>query len=376
MTSTAVDIEFVDNPAIRERMSSYVCVTVNTDKVLQSWRASLYSFEWVRPDGQIKSLAELPEKEQAKRQDVMNKLQAGAPLEKPVLGIGLLENIEIGIGRHVFLTAAAHGIKHIPVHIPASHQEDFTPFLSKPGHSESGNALFYILIAVALLAALSYAVTFGSRATVNNLDRDRINLLSSEILEYANIIANGVSQLRLRGYRPDNISFESPQTAANDYIGINCTTNDHECKVFHPSGGGLVWKFVPEQALESAHDGSTDYGWWSISGYYDIDEIGTNCADETCKDLVAYANYLRRDVCIALNDLLNVTNPGGEPPKASGGLDPMNEHFHGTFSSLSGTVEGDSPADKQALAGRNAACVAHITPSDPTYMLYQVLIPR
>lgn len=78
MTSTAVDIEFVDNPAIRERMSSYVCVTVNTDKVLQSWRASLYSFEWVRPDGQIKSLAELPEKEQAKRQDVMNKLQAGA----------------------------------------------------------------------------------------------------------------------------------------------------------------------------------------------------------------------------------------------------------------------------------------------------------
>lgn len=242
--------------------------------------------------------------------------------------------------------------------------------------NESGNALFYILIAVALLAALSYAVSYGSRATVQNLDRDRINLLSSEILEYAGVIANGVSQLRLRGYKPEYISFESPQTSGNDYIGVNCTGTEPECHVFHPSGAGVVWKFVPEQALETAHDGSTDYGWWSISGYYDIDEIGTNCADDTCKDLVAYANYLRRDICIAINDLLNVTNPGGQPPKANGGLDPMAQHFHGTFSSLSGFIEGNGAADKTAIKGRDAACIAHTNPSDPTYMLYQVLIAR
>lgn len=128
MTVTA-DIEFIDNPAIKDRMDSYANVTVKTEKVLESWRASLYAFEWILPDGRIKSAAELPAPEQAKRADIETRLQAGQPLEKPVLGIGLLENIEIGIGRHVFLTAASYGLPVIPVHIPKSHRDDFTPFL-------------------------------------------------------------------------------------------------------------------------------------------------------------------------------------------------------------------------------------------------------
>ena len=60
---------------------------------------------------------------------VENNFKVNKPIEKPVLGIGLLENIEIGIGRHVFLTAAHLGYKKIPVHIPKSHADDFLPFI-------------------------------------------------------------------------------------------------------------------------------------------------------------------------------------------------------------------------------------------------------
>lgn len=123
-------IDFIDNPAIKDRMPLYDTVDVDVQKVLESWRASLYSFEWVLPDGRIKNANELPEREKIKREVIEKSLQQGQALEKPVLGIGLLENVEIGIGRHIFLTTAALGIKEIPVHIPKSHCTEFEPFLS------------------------------------------------------------------------------------------------------------------------------------------------------------------------------------------------------------------------------------------------------
>jgi hypothetical protein len=124
------DITFVDNQTIKDRCDKYESVHVNVQRVLESWRNSLFAFEWILPDGRIKDVGELPPEEQEKRNAVENLLQQNVPLEKPVLGIGLLENVEIGIGRHIFLAVAAHGLSEIPVHIPKSHKEDFEPFLS------------------------------------------------------------------------------------------------------------------------------------------------------------------------------------------------------------------------------------------------------
>jgi len=98
--------------------------------VLESWRMSLFSYEWVLPDGRIKDLAELSEAEQPKRKIVEDALKNGDKLEKPVLGIGLLENVEIGSGRATFLTLAANGCKTMPVHIPKSSTKEFAPFLA------------------------------------------------------------------------------------------------------------------------------------------------------------------------------------------------------------------------------------------------------
>ena len=122
---TAVNnIEFTENPAVTGRREHYL------EKALKSWRSSLYAFEWMLPDGRIKDRDELPQGEQPKRDEIEQKLEAGQKIEKPVLGIGLLENIEIGAGRATFLTLAARGIKTIPVHIPKSNADEFTPFLS------------------------------------------------------------------------------------------------------------------------------------------------------------------------------------------------------------------------------------------------------
>jgi hypothetical protein len=124
-------VTFADNAAARARPDSFIAVTVECAAVLKSWKASLYSFEWLRPDGTIKSLEDLSGPEAAKRLAVESALVKGEPIEKPVLGIGILDNIEIGSGRAQFLTLVDLGHTTLPVHIPASNTKDFKAFLAK-----------------------------------------------------------------------------------------------------------------------------------------------------------------------------------------------------------------------------------------------------
>lgn len=122
-------VEFISNPVIKGREDRYQTVTINIPRIIESWRKSLFSFEWMLPDGRIKSRDELPEKEQPKRDEIEARIAAGQHLEIPVLGIGLLENVEIGTGRAILLTLAARGLEAMPAHIPVSHREEFEDFI-------------------------------------------------------------------------------------------------------------------------------------------------------------------------------------------------------------------------------------------------------
>ena len=121
-------IEFIDN--MKTTNTQYICVQVDIPKVLESWRQSVFSFQWMNADGSIKTLDELSEDERPKRENVEITLKTGKPIAKPILGIGINENIEIGTGRAELLTLAAHGVQTIPVHIPKSNESDFQAFLA------------------------------------------------------------------------------------------------------------------------------------------------------------------------------------------------------------------------------------------------------
>lgn len=123
-----LDLQFADNPAIKGREAGFAELRVDAAKVVQSWRQSLFAFEWLNPDGKVKSLSELPEREKAKRSDVEERLKRNAALDKPILGIGLYDNVEIGSGRAIFLTLVAQGIRIIPVHVPRGQLDEFSDF--------------------------------------------------------------------------------------------------------------------------------------------------------------------------------------------------------------------------------------------------------
>jgi hypothetical protein len=126
---TKAILTFKDNKIASSKEGAYRVEEVQVGKVLESWKFSLFSFEWLTPEGDMRDLEDLPELEQEKYQKIMLQLSRNEPLERPVLGIGMMNNIEIGSRRDIFLTLAKQGHKKISVHIPAANLKEFTPYL-------------------------------------------------------------------------------------------------------------------------------------------------------------------------------------------------------------------------------------------------------
>jgi hypothetical protein len=348
---------------------------VETARILKSWRESLFSFEWLRPDGTIKPADQLPPGEQARRQAVEQKIRDGVSLEKPVLGIGMLDNVEIGAGRATFLTLAAEGVAAIPVHIPVSHTDEFKAFIEgakppsakggpknsrqRPHNGESGNVVFYILMAVVVLAALVAAVARSGRETVNFLSSDKQHLLATEIMDYGDALVHATAQLRLHGTTFAQFSFASPNLPAG--YGTYNSSPSHE--IFNPAGGGINYRKPPAEALKLASD-------YAFVAANEVSQVGSSCGAAKCVDLMMVAGPLKPEVCGIIDSLLAVTASATDPPPAVSHIDAATP-YAGT-ATYSATLGGTSGADP--LNRKMAACVKDS--GSGLYYYYQVLLPQ
>ena len=73
MTDTSP--QFTNNPSIQGKEDKYLNIIVDLDKVIQSWRQSLFSFEWFLPDGKMRKPEEMIEKERIKYECTLKKLK-------------------------------------------------------------------------------------------------------------------------------------------------------------------------------------------------------------------------------------------------------------------------------------------------------------
>ena len=122
-------LNMIDNSGLKGREDKYEIIDVNLEKVIESWKISLFSFEWLTPGGTVRTPDQLPQKELEKYNSVLEDYKIGKELERPILGIGMLENIEIGSRRDVLLTLYTQGIKRLSVHIQKSLAEEFKDYL-------------------------------------------------------------------------------------------------------------------------------------------------------------------------------------------------------------------------------------------------------
>ena len=121
-------IDFIDHEAAN---NSFTCVEVDLKQVVESWRESVFSFQWMTSEGAIKAPEALSPDDQDKRMAIEKAVQDGTAIKKPVLGIGLQDHVEIGSGRAELMTLAQLGYKSAPVHIPKSNLDFFEKFLIK-----------------------------------------------------------------------------------------------------------------------------------------------------------------------------------------------------------------------------------------------------
>ena len=231
--------------------------------------------------------------------------------------------------------------------------------------STRGNALFLILIAVALFAALSYAVTNSGRGG-GSVDREQAEIAAAEIIQFTSAIRQGIQRLQLiNGCDDRNLNFDN--AIETGYTNTSAPS-DGRCNVFSPEGAGLSFS-PPPQATGT------------VEPYYitptRIDQIGTNEID-----IIIALPIANKSVCDALNRNLDL-------PTDSLGVDRITRttyfegvKYKGSFSSNhNGLVSGGNQTD---FDGQYDACLESDT-SDGTfypgnlgigYFFYAVIVER
>lgn len=227
--------------------------------------------------------------------------------------------------------------------------------------SQSGNALWFILLAIALLVTLTITITRTNESTEETGSRDRNRIQASDILRQAKSIEQAVDQLRSRGVAENEISFEN--TAISGYANTKCgdsslNTDDDRCKIYHPAGAGLTYKVPSADWLDKQQSASPLYGEWYLYGTACIPGVGTG--DTGCKlsqsstDLILALPWIRRDLCIEINRLTgveNLSNPT-RPPVINGPA------YKATLDKFTGTFEANSEIDSgsASFTGHQSGC--------------------
>lgn len=202
-----------------------------------------------------------------------------------------------------------------------------------------GNALFIVLITVALFAALSYAVSSTFRGGTSTITDEQARISAGELLRSMQSIKEGYQYLWTQKNCPmDEISFkrEGKEISTEDY-DADSPTGDFTCHIFHPEGAGVAYPENLEQyqnkamavaAGNEAHLGKFHFVYARNASTHTVENVGTDDPDH-----MIHLNFVNDNICMALNRLLEygfTSIPVDEAP----------------------TIGDDNPD----LAGKTAAC--------------------
>lgn len=227
--------------------------------------------------------------------------------------------------------------------------------------TEAGNVLFLILIAVALFAALSYAVTQSTRSSGDA--SSETNLISSaSITQYPSAIRTATVRMIINGITPTELLFDPPSSFGS------MTTQQLARDVFHPTGGQATFQQAPADIMAS-----NSLGTWYFNAHFEVLNLGTtSAANADGNEIVAFLPGIKQAICSKLNDEAGIgtTVPVATVSISANYMQEMNTAYSVPASeTILGTV-----ASTASLAGQPFGCFRNTAGGD--YVYYHVLVER
>ncbi len=219
-----------------------------------------------------------------------------------------------------------------------------------------GNVIFIILIAIALTAALTFAVTRLSGGA-QNTQNEQIGMQVDRVIGFAADVKRAVTSVYQNGVMESDISFANSVTT--DY-GTPDTNAAHE--IFNIAGGGADFITVPT----NANNGSN----FEFYGFSAAPQVGTSEAD-----LMVVLPNVTESFCRSVNTRVGYAAGAAIPVNATGECvnDPT-KRFTGSFATGSdiNTMDG-SGATGFKVKPASYGCVAC---AGPVYNFYYVVLER
>ncbi|NQZ14383.1 MAG: hypothetical protein HRT94_06155 [Alphaproteobacteria bacterium] len=237
--------------------------------------------------------------------------------------------------------------------------------------TEQGNVLFLILIAVALFAALSYAVTQSTRSGGGSADREQAILSSAALTQFPASLRTSLVRMVLNGTSVNGLEFNPP----SDFGDLSSEAQG----VFHPNGGGAVYQEAPNDVMDSA--GGNTGGQWYYNGHFELVNIGI--AGSSGNDIIAFLPGITETVCERINQEVGI-GAGGCTATADANVPDINsavtednidtEFMDDTYTLPTTDQEDISNATCNVFAGQPMGCFYDTDNS--RYVFYSVLLER
>lgn len=211
-----------------------------------------------------------------------------------------------------------------------------------------GNILFLILIAVALFAALSYAVTQSTRSGSGSATGEKVRTEAARLLGYFAQTQSAVQRLQVI----NGLSITGINYASNAYrfvgdalilpMGTPANPSNY---LFHPNGGGVAPQVFedlaapcPSCTTSNTKPGHLTFMWVNLPGY------GTSASDALFSLM-----GIRQDVCAEINRQLGIST---SIPL----LSATNTFLPGTTGPVAVSVTTGSAAHIAAIANKGSFC--------------------
>lgn len=211
-----------------------------------------------------------------------------------------------------------------------TNHEHFTNKLRRTDirNNEHGNALIYVLVAVALFAALSF--TLGRQTDtdeISSLDDGKADLLATQLISYAAQARSVADQMRFTGTEVDDFDFILPTDP-------NFNVAPHIHKIYHPAGGGLNPGRIPPDAINQSI--TNPVAGWYLGRFNNVEWSAT-----TGQDVILVAYQISQPICAKINE--HITGSSAIPIMADSIRETMidDDLYTGTNADLTTDDAGD-----------------------------------